>query len=58
MNCRNYKGFDVFTAVVMKSPIFWGITLALFSDPEDGGDIYLQNFGSLSTDFTALYPRR
>jgi hypothetical protein len=44
MNGRNYKGFDVFTAVVMKSSIFCGITLGLFSGAEDGGDIFLQNF--------------
>jgi hypothetical protein len=33
---------------------FFGI---LF-DTEDGGDMFLRNVGSLSTDFTALYPRR
>jgi hypothetical protein len=24
----------------------------------DGGDMFLRNIGSLSTDYTALYPRR
>jgi hypothetical protein len=33
-----------------------GILLGLF-DSEDGGDVFLRNVGSLSTDFTALYPR-
>jgi hypothetical protein len=27
-------------------------------DPEDGGNLLLRNIGSLSTDYTALYPRR
>jgi hypothetical protein len=30
----------------------------LFSDPENGGDMFLRNVGWLSTDYTALYPRR
>jgi hypothetical protein len=34
-----------------------GILLGLF-DPEDGADIFLRNVGLLSTDYTALYPRR
>jgi hypothetical protein len=32
--------------------------LGLFFDPEDGGDMFLQNASWLSTDYTALYPRR
>jgi hypothetical protein len=47
-------GFEVITAVVMKSYIFWDIMLCslllaicfmlgLFFDPEDGGDMFLQN---------------
>jgi hypothetical protein len=34
-----------------------GILLDLF-DPEDGGDTVLQNVGWLSTNYTALHPRR
>jgi hypothetical protein len=30
----------------------------LFFDPEDGGDIFFQNVGWLSTDYMALYPRK
>jgi hypothetical protein len=55
-------GFEVLTAVVMKSSIFWhsparyllqaGFLLGSFFDPEDGGDICFRNVGS--TDYTAL----
>jgi hypothetical protein len=34
-----------------------GILLGLF-DPEDGRDVFLRNVGRLSTNYTALYPRR
>jgi hypothetical protein len=92
-------GFEVLTAVVMKSSIFCDIipcsqlkvsrrfgatcplhlqgrrisqgrnqresrckaALALRAqpfDPEDGGDIFLWNVTWLSTDYTALYPRK
>jgi hypothetical protein len=30
----------------------------LFFDREDGGDMFFRNVGWLSTDYTALYPRR
>jgi hypothetical protein len=100
-----YVGFEVLTAVVMKSTIFWDTTpcsplnvnrrfggtyrlhlqgrkissarnqresrwqaellslppaflLIIFFHPEDGGDMLLRNVGWLSTDYTALYPRR
>jgi hypothetical protein len=33
-----------------------GFLLVLFFDPEDEGDIFFQNAGWLSTDYTALYP--
>jgi hypothetical protein len=33
-------GFEVFTAVVMKSITFWAGTY-----PEDGGDMFLRNIG-------------
>jgi hypothetical protein len=32
--------------------------LGLFLHPEDGGDMFLQNVGWLSTDYTALYSKR
>jgi hypothetical protein len=35
-----------------------GFLRVLFFDPEDVGEIFLQNVGWLSTDYTALYPRR
>jgi hypothetical protein len=35
-----------------------GFLLDLFSDPEDEGDMILRNVGRLSTDYTALHPRR
>jgi hypothetical protein len=45
-----------------KNPeIFFGgrpIDLMLCRDPEDGGDMFLQNVGSLSTEYTAPYLRR
>jgi hypothetical protein len=49
--------------VVIKSYIFWDCHLLsswllLFFDPEDGGNIFLQNFGIFSTGYMALYPRR
>jgi hypothetical protein len=35
-----------------------GFLLGLFFDPEDGGDMFLRNVDSFSTDYTALHPRR
>jgi hypothetical protein len=35
-----------------------GFLLGLFFNPEDGGNMFLQNVGLLSTNYTALYPRR
>jgi hypothetical protein len=35
-----------------------GFFLGLFFDREDGVDMFLRNFGALSTDYTGLYPRR
>jgi hypothetical protein len=31
--------------------------LGLFFDPEDGGDIFLQNVGLFALHYTAFYPR-
>jgi hypothetical protein len=33
------------------------LLLGLFFSPEDGGNMRLQNTGSLPVDFSALYPR-
>jgi hypothetical protein len=30
----------------------------LFFDPEDGDHMFLRNVGRLSTNYTAMYPRR
>jgi hypothetical protein len=59
-NPTDFVGFEVFTAVIMKSIIFWDTTPCspLSFDPEDGGDIFLRNVCLNSTDYTALYPRR
>jgi hypothetical protein len=35
-----------------------GFLLGLVFDPEDGGDMLMRNVGCLSTDYTALYPRK
>jgi hypothetical protein len=51
-----YVGFEVLTAVVMKSTVFWDMTpcsplklsdilFGLFFDPEDRGDMFLRNVG-------------
>jgi hypothetical protein len=32
--------------------------LGFFFAPEGGGDIFIRNIGLLSTEYTALYPRR
>jgi hypothetical protein len=60
-----HVGFEVFTAVVMKSIIFWDMTpcsplscCTYFFNPEDGGDKFLRNVGRNSTNYMASYPRR
>jgi hypothetical protein len=35
-----------------------GFLRGLFFDPEDGGDMFLRNVGSISMDYKASYPRR
>jgi hypothetical protein len=40
------------------SLLYASFLLNLFFDPADGGDMFLRNIGWLSTDYTALYPRR
>jgi hypothetical protein len=35
-----------------------GFLLAVFFDPEGGGDMFIRHIGWLSTDYTALCPRR
>jgi hypothetical protein len=35
-----------------------GFLLGLLYSPEDRGDVFLPNIGWLSTDYSALYPRR
>jgi hypothetical protein len=56
---------------IIMSYIFWDIRpcnplkvkqscrllLGIFFDPEDGGDMFLQNVGCPSMDYTALYIR-
>jgi hypothetical protein len=55
---KKFVGFEVLTAVVMKSTIFSDITLcsSLKVNRRFGGIYRLQD--GLSTDCTALYPRR
>jgi hypothetical protein len=38
--------------------LLFGFLIGFFFDREDGGDLFFRNVGSLSTDYTALYPRR
>jgi hypothetical protein len=35
-----------------------GFLLGILFDPDDGGDIFLQNVGRLSTDYMTLYPTK
>jgi hypothetical protein len=50
-------GFEVFTAVVLKSIFFWDMT-PCSALSEDGGDTFLRNVGYHSTHYMASYPRR
>jgi hypothetical protein len=60
LDIRNlFIGFEVLTAVTMKSSVFWDITsCSPVLDPENGGDMFLRNVDWLSLDCTDLYPRR
>jgi hypothetical protein len=43
---------------VASREFYSGFLLGLFLDSEAGGDIFLRNVACVSTDYTALYPRR
>jgi hypothetical protein len=43
---------------VLYGPDFSGFLLGLIFDTEGGGEMFLRNVGSLSTDYAPLYPRR
>jgi hypothetical protein len=73
INRNTPVGFEVLSAVDMKTFIFWYITpcspmevnrrlggIATFfpPDPEDGGDVFLLNVDCLSMDCKALYHRK
>jgi hypothetical protein len=54
--------FEVFTAVTMKNAVFWNVapcrSCELNFYPEDGGDTFLRNVGSIHKIYTAPHPRR
>jgi hypothetical protein len=58
--CFPYVGFEVLTAVVMKSSVLWKVSrfhagfFLVFFDHENGGDIFLWNVGWFSAGYTAL----
>jgi hypothetical protein len=70
----SYVGFEVYTAVVMKSTVFWDTiasifrveelaeqetsVLVLYFDPEDGSDMFIRNGILLSNGLQALHPTR
>jgi hypothetical protein len=52
-------GGDMFLRNICLSPAFTLVSCAAyFIYPEDGDEMFLRNVGWLSTDHTALYPRR
>jgi hypothetical protein len=59
--CKKHKskktdvGFEILTAVVMKSCVLWDLTPCSDVSEDDGDDMFLLNVGSLSTDYKALY---
>jgi hypothetical protein len=44
--------------VAIRAFLHAGFLLGLLPNPDDGGGIFIRNDGWLSTDYTALYPRR
>jgi hypothetical protein len=52
VNVIKNVGFEVLMALHHR------FLLGLLFDLEDGGDMFLRNVGSFSTDYTALYPKR
>jgi hypothetical protein len=53
----NWRFRGTYHLILLATRIHVGILLGLFFDPEDGGNMFLQNIGQLSTDYKALYPR-
>jgi hypothetical protein len=54
---RNQLEVDIKQSTVC-SLFYSGFFLGLFFHTQDGGDIFLRNIDWLSTDYTALYPKR
>jgi hypothetical protein len=54
------SGFDVLTAVVVKSCVFWDITTCslLKVNRRFGGDMFLRKVDRISTGYMTLYPTR
>jgi hypothetical protein len=48
------KGKAIFTCCLL----YAGFLLGLLFSPEDGGDMFPQKAGPLSTGYMALYPKR
>jgi hypothetical protein len=44
--------------ILLVNCFHYHFSLGLLFNPEVGGNMFLRNFGWLSTDYTALYPRR
>jgi hypothetical protein len=57
MTNANYAG-DAESMYPACCPLHAGFLLSLLFSPEDGSDVILQNIGSLSVEYTALYPRK
>jgi hypothetical protein len=60
-NKYKFLRFEFIITVVMKglsSHVHTAFLLGLFFNPEDEGNMILRNVNSISTDYTALYPRQ